>query len=72
MRALWSQAKNPRFFTDRCGPFQKWTFINVQNRFVKIKPRKIHGFLDSWILGFLDSWNIMKNNYNLLIITINI
>jgi len=53
MRALWSQAKNPRFFTDRCGPFQKWTFINVQNRFVKIKPRKIHGFLDSWIFIYI-------------------
>jgi hypothetical protein len=45
MRALWSQVKKAGFFADPNGPFGKWTFINVQNRFVKIRFEKIHDFL---------------------------
>jgi hypothetical protein len=39
MRALWSQRVFQGSFPGLYGIFEKWTFINVQNRFFFTKPR---------------------------------
>jgi len=36
MRAFWSQVGFRNFFLKVFSVFQKWTFINVQNRFSEI------------------------------------